>query len=99
MKQDFLFNMDHGSVNVDWMKAYVNQIKNGTIMNIGVSKQLDDLGSSKKGYMWNPSMCDCECNKACKIDKYLDTRNCSCKRNVCWHNFFDNYMVVIFLIA
>ena len=99
MKQDFLFNMDHGNVNVDWMKAYVNQIKNGTIMNIGVSKQLDDLGSSKKGYMWNPSTCDCECNKACKIDKYLDTRNCSCKRNVCWHNFFDNYMVVIFLIA
>ena len=67
MKQDFLFNMGHGSVNVDWMKAYVNQIKNGTIMNIGVSKQLDDLGSSKKGYMWNPSTCDCECNKACKL--------------------------------
>ena len=22
--------------------------------------------------MWNRSMCDWECNKACKIDEYLD---------------------------
>ena len=27
--------------------------------------------------MWNPSTCDCECNKTCKIDEYLDTRSCS----------------------
>ena len=27
--------------------------------------------------MWNPSMLDFECNKACKIDKYWDTKNCS----------------------
>ena len=24
---------------------------------------------------WNPSTCDCECNKACKIDEHLDTKN------------------------
>ena len=30
--------------------------------------------------MWNPSMCDCECNKACKIDEYLDIKNCSYKK-------------------
>ena len=23
---------------------------------------------------------DCECNKACKIDEYLDIKNCSCKK-------------------
>ena len=27
--------------------------------------------------MWNPSTCDCECNKASKITKYLDIKNCS----------------------
>ena len=26
--------------------------------------------------MWNPSTCDWECNKACKIDKYLDNKSC-----------------------
>ena len=30
--------------------------------------------------MWNPSTCDCECNKACKIDEYLDIKNCSCEK-------------------
>ena len=32
--------------------------------------------------MWNPSTCDCECNKACKIDEYLDIKNCSCEKNL-----------------
>ena len=32
--------------------------------------------------MCNPSTCDCECNQACKIEKYLDTKNCSCEKLV-----------------
>ena len=32
--------------------------------------------------MWNPSTCDCECNKAYKIDEYLDIKNCSCKKSL-----------------
>ena len=44
-----------------------------------LSKELDDLGFCKNDYVWNPSTCDCECNKACKIDKYLDFENCLCK--------------------
>ena len=31
-------------------------------------------------HMWNPSTCVCECNKACKIDKCLHIKNCSCKK-------------------
>ena len=26
--------------------------------------------------------CACKCNKACKIDKYLDTKNCSCETHL-----------------
>ena len=37
-------------------------------MNFGVSL--------KNEMIENPSTCDCECNKACKIDEY-DTKNCS----------------------
>ena len=37
------------------------------------------MGFCEKGYKWNPSTCDCEWNKACKIDEYLDIKNCSCK--------------------
>ena len=32
--------------------------------------------------MWNPITCDCNCNKACKIHEYLDTKDCSCKKHL-----------------
>ena len=39
-------------------------------------EELDDWGSYEKGYMWNSITCDCECNKACKIDEFLHIKNC-----------------------
>ena len=32
--------------------------------------------------MWNSSTCDCESNKACKIDEYLNIRTCSCEKRL-----------------
>ena len=45
-------------------------------------KELDDCSFCKDDYMWNPSTCDCECNKANKIDEYLDIKNCSCEKRL-----------------
>ena len=38
--------------------------------------ELDDWSSCKNCYTQNPSTCYCVCDKACKIDKYLDIKNC-----------------------
>ena len=32
--------------------------------------------------MWNSSNCDCKCNKACKINKYLDIKKFSYKKDL-----------------
>ena len=32
-----------------------------------------------KGFIWNPSHCECECNKLCDIGEYLDYKNCKCR--------------------
>ena len=32
--------------------------------------------------MWNPNTCDCEYDKACKSDEYLDIKNCSCEKRL-----------------
>ena len=32
--------------------------------------------------MWNSSTCACECNKACRIDEYLDIRTGSRKKRL-----------------
>ena len=34
----------------------------------------------KNQFLWNPSMCDCECNKTSKIRIYLNIKNCSCEK-------------------
>ena len=51
-------------------------------MLVCVFKDLGDCGSCKSDYMWNPSMCGCECNKACKNDKNLDIKNCSYEKGL-----------------
>ena len=45
-------------------------------------KESNDWGSSKNNYIWNLSMCNCECYKTCKIDEYLNDKNCSCEKNL-----------------
>ena len=43
-------------------------------------KELDDSGSCKNEYMWNCKTSDCQYNKACKIEEYLDIKNCTCEK-------------------
>ena len=33
-----------------------------------------------KGFIWNPSNCECECDKLCEVGKYLDYKNCMCRK-------------------
>ena len=40
-------------------------------------KELNDWGTCKNKYVWNPKKYNCKCNKACKIDEYLDIKVCS----------------------
>ena len=35
--------------------------------------------------MWNPSTCECECDKYCEAGQYLDYKNC-----VCWKKLIDD---------
>ena len=35
-----------------------------------------------KGFIWNPSNCECECDKSCDIGGYLDYENCKCRKKV-----------------
>ena len=32
--------------------------------------------------MWNPSTCECQCDKWCKQGQYLDHTNCVCKNKL-----------------
>ena len=45
-------------------------------------KKLINKGVCGKDFIWNPSNCECECNKSCNILKYLDYKNCKCKKRM-----------------
>ena len=35
-----------------------------------------------KEFIWNPSNCECECDKSCDIGEYLDYKNCKCRKKI-----------------
>ena len=35
-----------------------------------------------KGFIWNPSNFECECNKWCDIGEKLDYKNCICRKEL-----------------
>ena len=41
-----------------------------------------DKGVCNKGFIWNPSNCECECGKSCDIGEYLDYENCKCRKKI-----------------
>ena len=50
-----------------------------------------------KGFIWNPSNCECECDKSCDIGEYLDYKNCKCRKRIidklvaeCSKNIYEN---------
>ena len=45
-------------------------------------KDLEHWSSCEKDYMWNPSICECEWNKAWKMDEYLGVKICSCEKRL-----------------
>ena len=41
-----------------------------------------DKGVCDKEYAWNPSNCECKCDKSCGLGKYLDYENFKCKKKI-----------------
>ena len=41
-----------------------------------------DKGTCDKGYAWNPSNCECECDQSCDFGENLDYENCKYKKRL-----------------
>ena len=35
-----------------------------------------------KGYIWNPSNCECECDRSYDVGEYLNYENCKCRKKL-----------------
>ena len=47
-----------------------------------VCEELIHKRVSDKGFIWNPSNCEWECDKSCDVDEYLDYENCKCRKKI-----------------
>ena len=45
-------------------------------------KELIDKGVCEKGFIWNPSNCDCECDKRFDVGEYIDYENCKGRKKL-----------------
>ena len=56
------------NVNVDQIQVFV------TINNVGIiiNADVNDKGVCNKRFIWNPSNCECECDKLYDVREYLD---------------------------
>ena len=45
-------------------------------------KELIDKGTCDKGFILNPSNCECECDKSYDVGEYLDYANCKCRKRL-----------------
>ena len=37
---------------------------------------------SDSRFIWNPSNCECECDKSCDVGEYLHCKNCKCRNKL-----------------
>ena len=49
-------------------------------MQISDCKELIEKETCDKRFVWNPSNCECECDKLCDIGEYLDYENCKFRK-------------------
>ena len=45
-------------------------------------KELIGKGISDKRFIWNPSNCECQYDKSCDVEEYLDYENCKCRKRL-----------------
>ena len=41
-----------------------------------------DNGRYDKGFIWNPSNSECECDNLCDVWDYLNYKNCKCRKRL-----------------
>ena len=46
------------------------------------NEDFTDIISCAKGYTWNLIICGCQCDIWCKLEQYLDHKNCVCKNKL-----------------
>ena len=60
----------------------IKQIRNSDTCRCDCNEDFAGIINCTKGYTWNPSTCECQCDTWCKPGQYLDHKNCVCKNKL-----------------
>ena len=72
------------NVNVNYIQVFVIISNVGIMINADVNEwqQLIDKRMCYKGFIWNPSNCECERDKLCDVGEHLDCKSCKCRKRL-----------------
>ena len=63
-------------------------------------KELIDKDKCNKRFIWNPSVCECECDRSCGIRQNLDHKSCKYRKELisklveeCSENIDENRII------
>ena len=45
-------------------------------------KEIIEEGICNKRFIWNPSNCECECDKSCDVGEYVGYEDCKCRKKL-----------------
>ena len=82
MKQDTKNGIKLVSAYVDQIKLFVIVNRDGMKINVDVNAKNQLIKVYVIKDVWNPSNCECECDKSCNIGEYLDYSNCKCRKKL-----------------
>ena len=84
------------------MQVFVTINKNGIKKKCRCEckEELTDKERCDKGFIWNSSDCNCECDNSCDKGEYFYYKNCKCRRKIvgelveeCSKNIDENEMI------
>ena len=91
MKQDIYIGM---------RLVYVNVRLDASVFNNKQRWNNDKCRSECKEFIWNRSICECECDKLCNIGQYLVYKSCKCRKELmdklfeeCSEDIYGNEMI------
>ena len=92
-----IINKDGIIINLEKCRDVENELRSE--LRIKCREKLNYKEKWNKGFIWNPSNCNCECDKSCDVGEYLDYENCKCRRKIvgslveeCSKNIDENEM-------
>ena len=78
----YLISRSNQTKHIEWHKTCKCKCRSNSSVCRCECRELVDKKRCDKGFIWNASHCNCECDKSCDVGEYLNHKNCKCQKMI-----------------